>query len=186
MASSPRSPEPPARPAPLQRDLVASLEKGLAVIAAFDQDRPRMTISEVAQRCGLTRAAARRYLLTLEHLGFVSCDRKMYALTAKVLRQIRRTSLTGKSGKALRNSCRTIFRQEYGKHHGSFAPHHRMSRRQIRVSAILQPGSGGVCESCRLFGISLTVAWSGCRRTIRDRAHAVAKQRQAMLWMDLA
>lgn len=86
MALSPHSPEPPARPAPLQRDLVASLEKGLAVIAAFDQDRPRMTISEVAQRCGLTRAAARRYLLTLEHLGFVSCDRKMYALTAKVLR----------------------------------------------------------------------------------------------------
>lgn len=76
----------PPRPAPLGRDLVAGLEKGLAVIAAFDHDRPRMTISEVAQRCDLTRAAARRYLLTLEHLGFVSCDRKMFALTAKVLR----------------------------------------------------------------------------------------------------
>lgn len=72
--------------APQKRDLVAGLEKGLAVIAAFDQERPRLTISEVARRCGLTRAAARRYLITLEHLGFVSCDRKMYALTAKVLR----------------------------------------------------------------------------------------------------
>nr|WP_295078494.1 IclR family transcriptional regulator C-terminal domain-containing protein [uncultured Roseateles sp.] len=71
---------------PLKRDLVAGLEKGLAVIEAFDQERPRLTISEVAVRTGLTRAAARRYLLTLTHLGFVSQDRKMFALTPKVLR----------------------------------------------------------------------------------------------------
>jgi IclR family transcriptional regulator, pca regulon regulatory protein len=45
---------------PLKRDLVAGLEKGLAVIEAFDQERPRLTISEVADRTGLTRAAARR------------------------------------------------------------------------------------------------------------------------------
>lgn len=72
--------------APLKRDLVAGLEKGLAVIQAFDQERPRLTISEVASRTGLTRAAARRYLLTLLHIGFVSHDRKMFALTPKVLR----------------------------------------------------------------------------------------------------
>lgn len=71
---------------PLKRDLVAGLEKGLAVIESFDQERPRLTISEVAARTGLTRAAARRYLLTLTHLGFVSQDRKMFALTPKVLR----------------------------------------------------------------------------------------------------
>lgn len=71
---------------PMKRDLVAGLEKGLSVIEAFDQERPRLTISEVAMRTGLTRAAARRYLLTLLHLGFVSQDRKMFALTAKVLR----------------------------------------------------------------------------------------------------
>lgn len=77
-----------AQPAegPLKRDLVAGLEKGLAVIEAFDQQRPRLTISEVAQRTGLTRAAARRYLLTLAHLGFVTQDRKMFGLTPKVLR----------------------------------------------------------------------------------------------------
>ena len=72
--------------APLKRDLVAGLEKGLAVIEAFDQERPRLTISEVAARPGLPRAAARRYLLTLTHLGFVSQDRKMFSLNAKVLR----------------------------------------------------------------------------------------------------
>jgi IclR family pca regulon transcriptional regulator len=71
---------------PLLRDLVISLEKGLTVIGAFDQHRPRLTIAEVATSCQLTRAAARRYLLTLEHLGYVNCDRRMYALTAKVLR----------------------------------------------------------------------------------------------------
>lgn len=69
-----------------QRDLVAGLEKGLSVIEAFDQERPRLTISEVAERTGLTRAAARRYLLTLAHLGFVSQERKLFALTPKVLR----------------------------------------------------------------------------------------------------
>jgi len=71
---------------PNKRDLIAGLEKGLAVIEAFDQDRPRLTISEVAARCNLTRAAARRYLITLEHLGYVSSDRKMYSLSPKVLR----------------------------------------------------------------------------------------------------
>jgi len=76
----------PANEGPLKRDLVAGLEKGLAVIEAFYQERPRLTISEVAGRTGLTRAAARRYLLTLTHLGFVTQDRKMFALSPKVLR----------------------------------------------------------------------------------------------------
>ena len=73
-------------PAPLKRDLIAGLEKGLSVIASFDQDRPRLTMSEVAGLCGLTRAAARRYLITLEHLGYVTSERKMYSLTPRVLR----------------------------------------------------------------------------------------------------
>lgn len=78
----------PASPdaAPQRRDRVAGLEKGLAVICAFDQDRPRLTVTEVAQHCGLTRAAARRYLITLEHLGFVRCERGQWALSARVLR----------------------------------------------------------------------------------------------------
>src|SRR5437868_5021216 len=82
----PTVPAPPVPPVPLKRDLIAGLEKGLSVIAAFDQDRPRLTMTEVASLCGLTRAAARRYLITLEYLGYVTSDRKMYALTPKVLR----------------------------------------------------------------------------------------------------
>ena len=46
------SPEAEVRTGPLKRDLVAGLEKGLAVIEAFDQERPRLTISEVAGRTG--------------------------------------------------------------------------------------------------------------------------------------
>jgi len=81
------APDPaPVDEGPHKRDLIAGLEKGLAVIEAFDQDRPRLTISEVATRCNLTRAAARRYLITLEYLGYVSSERKMYSLSPKVLR----------------------------------------------------------------------------------------------------
>jgi IclR family pca regulon transcriptional regulator len=68
------------------RDLVGGLEKGLQVIEAFDQERSRLTVSEVAQRTGLTRAAARRYLLTLVHLGYARQQDKVYSLTPKILR----------------------------------------------------------------------------------------------------
>ncbi|MEZ5668339.1 MAG: IclR family transcriptional regulator C-terminal domain-containing protein [Alphaproteobacteria bacterium] len=66
-------------------DFVGSLARGLAVIQAFGADASRMTLTEVAERTGLTRAAARRFLLTLHQLGFVAYDGKFFALTPKVL-----------------------------------------------------------------------------------------------------
>lgn len=68
------------------RDTVSGLANGLTVIEAFDQDRPRLSISEVAQRTGLTRAAARRYLLTLLQAGFVHQDGRLFALSPRILR----------------------------------------------------------------------------------------------------
>ncbi len=68
------------------RDFVAALESGLLVIEAFDQDRPRLSISEVAQRAGLSRAAARRHLLTLTRLGYAHQQGRQFELSAKVLR----------------------------------------------------------------------------------------------------
>ncbi|WP_130483718.1 IclR family transcriptional regulator domain-containing protein [Sphaerotilus mobilis] len=68
------------------RDFVAALASGLLVIEAFDQDRPRLSISEVAQRAGLTRAAARRHLITLTRLGYAHQTGRQFALSAKVLR----------------------------------------------------------------------------------------------------
>jgi IclR family transcriptional regulator, pca regulon regulatory protein len=68
-----------------QRDYVQSLERGLAVILAFSEHDPRLTLTEIAQATGLTRATARRLLLTLQHLGYVRTDGKYHALTPKVL-----------------------------------------------------------------------------------------------------
>src|SRR6188472_3127785 len=64
---------------------VQSLERGLAVIRAFDAAHPELTLSDVARLTGLTRAAARRFLLTLADLGFVRQDGKLFRLTPKVL-----------------------------------------------------------------------------------------------------
>lgn len=66
-------------------EFVQSLERGLAVIRAFDADSPRLTLSEVARATGLTRAAARRFLLTLVELGYVQTDGRAFALTPRVL-----------------------------------------------------------------------------------------------------
>lgn len=66
-------------------DFVQSLERGLAVITAFSADVPAQTLSEVARRTGLTRATARRLLLTLEKLGFVAKSGGRFRLLARVL-----------------------------------------------------------------------------------------------------
>ena len=67
-------------------DFIHSLEKGLNVIAAFDAEYQEMTLTEVSKKVGLTRANARRILLTLQHLGYVKCEAgKLFSLTAKVL-----------------------------------------------------------------------------------------------------
>ena len=64
---------------------VQSLERGLAVIRAFDTEHPELTLSDVARETGLTRAAARRFLLTLADLGYVRSDGRRFLLTARVL-----------------------------------------------------------------------------------------------------
>ncbi|HWM33556.1 MAG TPA: IclR family transcriptional regulator C-terminal domain-containing protein [Pseudolysinimonas sp.] len=66
-------------------EYVQSLARGLEVLRAFDATRPRQTLSEVAAATGLSRAAARRFLLTLAELGYLRTDGKTYALTPRVL-----------------------------------------------------------------------------------------------------
>lgn len=66
-------------------EFVQSFARGLDVIRAFDGDHPRMSLSEVAERTGLTRAAARRFLLTLVSLGYVSENGRSFQLTPRVL-----------------------------------------------------------------------------------------------------
>jgi len=69
-----------------RRDWIAGLEHGLVVLEAFDQQHARMTASQLALRTGLSRSAARRYLLTLAHLGYLHTDGKLFELTPRVLR----------------------------------------------------------------------------------------------------
>jgi IclR family transcriptional regulator, pca regulon regulatory protein len=66
-------------------DFAQSLERGLAVIRAFGPDRPRLTLSDVARHTGLTRATARRFLLTLVELGYVDFDGRLFWLRPQVL-----------------------------------------------------------------------------------------------------
>ncbi len=77
---------PPDNPALARRDWIAGLDKGLGLLESFDEQNPRMGATQAAQRCGLTRTAARRYLLTLAHLGFLGTDGKLFWLTPRVLR----------------------------------------------------------------------------------------------------
>ena len=64
---------------------VQSFARGLQVIRSFSAGAPRQTLSEVAAASGLTRAGARRILLTLQTLGYVDSDGRLFALTPRIL-----------------------------------------------------------------------------------------------------
>lgn len=64
---------------------VQSFARGLEVIRSFNDSAPRQTLTQVAGRAGLTRAGARRILLTLQTLGYVESDGKLFSLTPRIL-----------------------------------------------------------------------------------------------------
>jgi IclR family pca regulon transcriptional regulator len=66
-------------------DFVNALARGLAVITAFGQQSEQMTLTEVAEKLELTRGTTRRFLLTLEALGYLRSDGKTFRLTPKTL-----------------------------------------------------------------------------------------------------
>jgi len=76
----------PRKPSFDKRDWIAGLEKGLRIIEAFSDAHPRLTASTAARRTGITRTAARRYLRTLNHLGYLESDGQLFWLTPKTLR----------------------------------------------------------------------------------------------------
>lgn len=75
-----------AEPAIARADYIEGLAKGLSVLESFDTERQRLNATQAAERAGLTRAAARRHLLTLAHLGYLDTDGSHYWLAPKVLR----------------------------------------------------------------------------------------------------
>ncbi|MDB5891737.1 MAG: transcriptional regulator, IclR family [Polaromonas sp.] len=64
---------------------VQSFARGLEVIRSFSAAAPQQTLSEVAARTGLSRAGARRILLTLQALGYVTTDGKLFSLSPRIL-----------------------------------------------------------------------------------------------------
>ena len=70
---------------PERQQSLQSLERGMAVIQVFSRERPALTLSEVANLTGITRATARRILLTLEKLGHVRSDGRLFSPTPRLL-----------------------------------------------------------------------------------------------------
>ena len=68
------------------RDFILGLQKGLAIIECFDDEHEQLTSADAAVRTGLSRAAARRCLLTLHKLGYANYDGKFFTLAPRVLR----------------------------------------------------------------------------------------------------
>lgn len=68
------------------KNLIEGLGKGLRVLECFSDEYSRLTATQTSQLTGLTRTAARRYLLSLVHFGYADTDGKYYWLKPRVLR----------------------------------------------------------------------------------------------------
>jgi IclR family pca regulon transcriptional regulator len=78
MARQKRNPVP-------HREAMGGLSKGLAVIRSFSSDHAALTLSDIARSAGIPAATARRCLLTLEELGYVTRNGRNFLLRPKVL-----------------------------------------------------------------------------------------------------
>lgn len=67
------------------RDFVASLDKGLRVLQCFERRHSKLNLSEVARLTGYSPAAARRFLMTLQTLGYLDSDGKRFWVTPRTL-----------------------------------------------------------------------------------------------------
>lgn len=67
------------------RDFIQSIERGFAVLLAFDEQRPAPNLAELAGVTGFSRPAVRRILLTLQRLGYVENHGQRWSLTPRVL-----------------------------------------------------------------------------------------------------
>jgi IclR family pca regulon transcriptional regulator len=70
---------------PKKEELLDSLTKGLALLRLYASGVDRLTMQDVAEQLDVTRAAARRLLLTLAHNGYLAQDGRQFVLTPKVM-----------------------------------------------------------------------------------------------------
>lgn len=98
-------------------DFIEGMAKGLAVLESFDTERQRLNATLAAQRAGITRAAARRHLLTLAHLGYLETDGSYFWLSPKVLRFSGSYLASARLPRALQPTLNRLAAQA----HGSFS-----------------------------------------------------------------
>jgi IclR family pca regulon transcriptional regulator len=74
--------------AAFERDpnFVLSLARGLKVIETFEGHKQGQSVADVARETGLSRAAVRRLLMTLQALGYAESDGRIYSLKTRVLK----------------------------------------------------------------------------------------------------
>jgi IclR family pca regulon transcriptional regulator len=68
------------------KEFMATLAKGLALLGSFDKQRSAMTLSEAAKATGFSRATARRILRTLAELGYVVQNGREFSLSSGILK----------------------------------------------------------------------------------------------------
>ncbi|WP_417233353.1 IclR family transcriptional regulator domain-containing protein [Arthrobacter sp.] len=64
---------------------VKSADKVLQILLAFTSAHPTLTVSQAAAATSMSRAAARRFLLTLTDLGYLATDGTTFTQTPRVL-----------------------------------------------------------------------------------------------------
>lgn len=69
------------------RYIVPGLKRGLMILQLFDNKKPGLSLSEIAQRIGAPRSSTFRLIHTLESMGFLekSVDGNLYRLSSGVL-----------------------------------------------------------------------------------------------------
>lgn len=95
-------------------DFIEGAARSLAVLESFDVHRQRLNATQTAERTGLTRAAARRHLLTLAHLGYLETDGQFFWLAARVLRLAGSYLSSARLPRAVQPSLRRLARSMSG------------------------------------------------------------------------
>ncbi|WP_454651217.1 IclR family transcriptional regulator domain-containing protein [Bradyrhizobium liaoningense] len=80
-----RSTAAPFRTSIKRSDYVSAFARGLDLLRIFNHETPRVSVAMAAERTGLSRAAARRFLLTLNELGYVQAEGELFELRPTVL-----------------------------------------------------------------------------------------------------
>lgn len=96
----------------INKNIASSFLKGLSVIEAFDYETPSMTLAEVAKKTNMTRSTARRFLISLESVGYATQNNKNFSLTPKIINignsyfsSLLWTKLAYKYAKLIVNEC---------------------------------------------------------------------------------